>query len=109
MKRITINVGGREYPCYPTLGAMLRFRNATGREVTTIDMASIGDLAVYLHCCTASASAREKIPFDIELQEFSDSLVPSDLSAWSAAIAGGDSGTAASGDGDGGDDEKKSL
>lgn len=37
MKRIEVIINGVAYPCSPTMGAMLRFKQETGREITEMD------------------------------------------------------------------------
>mgnify|MGYP001099145105 CR=1 FL=1 len=86
MKRIEIIVNGTAYPCSPTMGAMLRFKQETGREITEINPGSFSDLCTYLWCCVASAAKREGIPFDLSLMEFADSLTPEDMTEWNAVI-----------------------
>ncbi len=86
MKRIEIIVNGTAYPCSPTMGAMLRFKQETGREITEIDPTSFTDLCTYLWCCVASAAKREGIPFDLSLMEFADSLTSEDMAEWNAVI-----------------------
>lgn len=89
MKRIEITINGTAYPCSPTMGAMLRFKQETGREITEIDPTSFTDLCTYLWCCVASAAKREGKPFDLSLMEFADSLTPEDMTEWNAAITAG--------------------
>lgn len=86
MKRIEITINGTAYPCSPTMGAMLRFKQETGREITEIDPTSFTDLCTYLWCCVVSAAKREGKPFDQSLMEFADSLTPEDMMEWNAAI-----------------------
>lgn len=94
MKQIEITVRGRCYPCRPTMGAMLRFRQQTGREVTEIDPQSLSDLCTYLWCCTVSACRREGIEFDMPLMDFADAVTPDEMARWNQAIAeGADGGT----------------
>ena len=103
MKRIEITVNGKAYPCSPTMGAMLRFKRETGREITEIDPQSFSDLCTYLWCCVVSASKRDGMEFGMSLMDFADSISPDDMGEWSAAI------TSASGDGgDTSEGEKKS-
>ena len=99
MKKLEITVGGEAYPCYPTMGALLRFRQEAGKEATEIDGASFTDLCTYLWCCAASASRREGKPFTMSLMDFADRISPEDMAAWSQALAaqGGEEG----GDGEG--------
>lgn len=100
MKRIEITVNGTAYPCSPTMGAMLRFKQETGREITEIDPRSFTDLCTYLWCCAASAAKREGRPFDLSLMDFADSITPEDMAEWNKAVVS--EGGAA------GEDEKKS-
>ena len=67
------------------MGAMLRFKNETGREVTDID-GGFSDLCTYLWCCVVSACKKDNIPFDLSLMDFADSIEPADMNAWSQAI-----------------------
>ena len=90
-KNVTIAVDGKEYPCRQTMGAMLRFKKETGKEVTEIDGTSLSELCIYLWCCVMSASKHDGADFSMSLQDFSDALSPDDLTAWSASLA--DNGT----------------
>lgn len=87
MKRIEININGEAYPCSPTMGAMLRFKQETDREITEIDPTSFTDLCTYLWCCVVSASKREGKKFDMSLIDFADSISPDDMAEWSQAVA----------------------
>lgn len=82
-----IKVNGEAYPCRPTMGAMLRFKQETGRDVSEIDGTSVSDLCTYLWCCVASAAKREGKEFGLSLMDFADSLLPEDLTAWMQALA----------------------
>lgn len=86
MKRIEITINGTAYPCSPTMGAMLRFKQETGREISEIDPASFTDLCTFLWCCVASAAKREGKQFDLSLMDFADSLTPEDMTEWNTAI-----------------------
>lgn len=81
MSFVTININGTDYPCRPTMGALLRFRRETGREVTEMN-GSLEDLCTYLWCCVCSASRRENIPFDMSLMDFADAISPELLTQW---------------------------
>lgn len=86
MKQITISVNGEAYPCRPTMGAMLRFKQETGREITQIDPTSFTDLCTYLWCCIVSASKKEGKAFELSLMDFADSIEPDDMQEWSDAL-----------------------
>ena len=87
MKRIEITINGEAYPCSPTMGAMLRFKQETGREITQIDASSFTDLCTYLWCCVSAASNREGRQFNMSLIDFADSITPEDMAEWNQAIA----------------------
>lgn len=86
MKRLEININGEAYPCSPTMGAMLRFKQETGREVTEMNAGSFTDLFTYLWCCVMSASKREGKPFNLTLMEFADNVTPEDMQAWNDVL-----------------------
>lgn len=82
---LKITVGGVEYPCRATMGAMLRFKRETGREVTEIDAKSVSDLALWLWCCVVSACSADGVTFELSLMEFADLLSPETLRQWTAS------------------------
>ena len=51
------------------MGAMLRFKEQTGKEITELDAASFNDQVTFLWCCVKSACARDKVPFDMTLMQ----------------------------------------
>ena len=103
MKKVEITINGEAYPCRPTMGAMLRFKKETGREVTEIDATSLSDLCTYLWCCIVSACAAEEKKFGLSLMDFADSINPEDMNEWTQSVA---EQAAAGGEAEG--DEKKS-
>lgn len=87
MEIIKITVSGKEYPCRQTMGAMLRFKRETGREVSDME-GGLTDLCTYLYCCVASASAADGVEFGMTLTQFADVLAPADLQEWAQALGG---------------------
>lgn len=85
-KTVTITIGEASYPCRMSMGAMLRFKRETGKEVSEIKDGSISDLAVLLYCCVASACNAEHRSFNITLEDFCDSISTEDMNSMSAAI-----------------------
>lgn len=69
-----------------TMGAMLRFKRETGKEVTEMTEGSISDVATLLYCCIVSACKADKIPFNMTLDEFADSVSAQDMAKISTAI-----------------------
>lgn len=86
MAKIEIKINGEAYPCRPTMGAMLRFKEQTGKEITDLDTNSFTELCTYLWCCIKSACAREQKQFDLSLLDFADSIDPDDMNAWAASM-----------------------
>ena len=62
MKNIEIVVNGKAYPCRQTMGAMLRFKRETDKEVTEMS-GGLSDACAYLYCCTASACKADGVEF----------------------------------------------
>lgn len=98
MAKIEVTINGVKYPCRPTMGAMLRFKKETGREITDIDAKSFTDLCTYLYCCVASASAADKVNFSMSLLEFADALNPDDMNEWTAQLQQNSNDNAAEGE-----------
>lgn len=85
MAKVEITINGVAYPCRQTMGAMLRFKQETGKEVTEIDPGSFSDLCTYLWCCVKSASKADGKDFDLSLMDFADSVTPEDATEWAEA------------------------
>lgn len=98
-KKMTIRVNGTEYPCYPTMGAAVRFKDMTGRDIE--DMKGTSDFALYIYCCAKSAYRRENNK-DLEMsrEDFCDGVLIEDLNELNAEMSaeGKDSGTDSDGD-----------
>lgn len=85
MAKVEITINGVAYPCRQTMGAMLRFKQETGKEVTEIDPGSFSDLCTYLWCCVKSASKADGKDFDLSLMDFADSVTSEDATEWAEA------------------------
>ena len=96
MAKIEITINGVAYPCRPTMGAMLRFKRETGKEINDLNGNSFTEVCTYLYCCVASASAADGIAFDYSLMDFADAISPADLAAWSNALQANTAGEAES-------------
>ena len=59
MKAVEIN--GKQYPCRITMGAMLRFKRETGKDVTQMNTSDVAELITLLWCCIVSASKADAI------------------------------------------------
>lgn len=71
-----LSVGGKEYPCRVTMGAMVRFKNESGKDVSKLDQSDIGDLILFIYCCVQSACHADNVAFDMDFATFADNLDP---------------------------------
>ena len=78
----TIEIKGKQYPCRVTMGAMLRFKRETGRDVSQVDSSDVSDLVTLLWCCIVSASKADGVEFGIGLMDFADMLDPETLTGF---------------------------
>lgn len=86
MKDVKIQIDGASFPCRQTMGAMLRFKRETGKEVTELHADSISDMVTFLWCCISSACQHDKIDFNLSLMDFADSISNEDLAEWTSAV-----------------------
>lgn len=86
MNKVEITINGVAYPCRTTMGAMLRFKRETGREVMDITEWAFSDLCAFLWCCVSSASKADGKNFDLSLMDFADNITPDELEAWAQSI-----------------------
>lgn len=83
----TITLNGKQLPSYQTMGALLRFKQATGKEAGSIDFSrDMSDVITYLWCCVESACNRERVDFTMSLQDFADALTIEDVTKWSEQL-----------------------
>jgi len=86
MKKVELSINGEVFPCRPTMGAMLRFKRETGREVTDIKADSFSDLCTYLWCCVTSASKHDGKDFGLSLMDFADCITTDDMIEWAQSL-----------------------
>lgn len=85
---IKIEVNGQEYPCQMTMGALLRFKHETGKDVA--DLNDTSDVIILLWCCVASASNAHGIEFSMSLLDFADRLSPELLETFASGLSSPD-------------------
>ncbi len=76
----------KEYPCRVTMGAMVRFKRESGRDVSKMDPTDLSDLALFLYCCVSSASAADGVEFDYTFDQFADLVDPANMSSFCEAL-----------------------
>ena len=72
MKKTKIKVGDKEFPCRVTMGAMVRFKNESGKDVSKLEKTNISELVLFVYCCVKSACNADKVEFDYDFQSFAD-------------------------------------
>lgn len=82
----TIEINGKQYPCRVTMGAMMRFKRETGKDVTRMDTTDVSELVTLLWCCIVSASKADGVEFGIELMDFADMLNQETLTGFYASM-----------------------
>lgn len=87
----TVTVNGKQYPCKIRMGAMLRFKRATGRDISEMSATDTSDLITFLWCCVASACNAEKVEFGLSLEDFADGLDYDSLTGFYESSADDDS------------------
>ena len=83
MLKFNVTINGKAYPCVETMGALLRFKEETGRELTELAK-NPSDVAIYLWCCVRSGCKRDGIEFPLSLMEFADNIDEETVNAWFA-------------------------
>ena len=81
-----LKVGGREYPCRVTMGAMVRFKHASGKDISRLDQGDIGELVQFIYCCVQSACKADDVVFDTDFETFADLLEPDSLNDFYAQV-----------------------
>lgn len=89
MKRMILTIGAREYPARLTMGALLRFKRESGKDVGQMQPDSMEDMLLLIWCCVKSACRAEGIDFEMDFDAFCDSITPTDVEAWNEAMATG--------------------
>lgn len=90
-KKVTqITLAGKAYPYRITMGAFVRFKNATGRDVSTLAKDDVSDNLRFVHCCLLSACKADGVEFPYDFEDFADLLSPEDMGAIFAGMAEGD-------------------
>ncbi len=87
MKKLFIEVGGNAYPCRLTMGAMLLFKQNTGKDVAQLENGNLEEMLMLMWCCTKSASRADGMEMDIDFDLFCDLLGPEDMAKWNAMMS----------------------
>ena len=90
-----MKIGDREYPMRLTLGAMLRFRRETGKELNEAEAdMSMTMLIVLMWCCLVSACQADGVECDLTMEQMADRLDVKDVNRFSSQLSQGQSAEA---------------
>lgn len=81
-RKLTIEIDGKDYPCYQTMGALMLLERETGKSADKCT--TLSDQCIFLWACCKSASRREGIDFPYTIEDFADNITPEDLATWAA-------------------------
>lgn len=104
-KNMTVTINGTEYPIRMTMGALLRFKQETGKELNEAN--GITDNATLIWCCIKSACKCEGKNFDMSLMDFADNVDGQDIQNIAAVLNSLLSGESQTGEGE--DAEKNAV
>lgn len=86
MNVVKIKLGDKEYPCRVTMGAMVRFKNETGKDVSRLEKGDISELMQFVYCCVKSACNADKVAFTYDFETFADLLEPDTMNSFYASM-----------------------
>lgn len=82
MMNIQVTTHGKTYPSRVTMGALVRFKRITGRDVSQIEGNDIAELAHFMYCCVESACRADGVPFDMDFETFADGISLDDFNSF---------------------------
>ncbi len=77
MKHVVIK--DQKYPARVTMGALLRFKRETGKDISELKD-DVTDVLVFVYCCVQSACKADGVDFTMTLEEFCDNMPLEDIS-----------------------------
>lgn len=81
-----IKVYEQEYPMRITMGALLRFKRETGKDVSQMGT-DVSLMIHFLYCCVASACNADGVELKLDLDKFADGLDMSVLNGFAETLA----------------------
>lgn len=84
-----IRLGAKEYPCRVTMGAMVRFKQESGRDVSGMSSEDVSDSVLFVYCCIKSACSADGVEFGMDFLDFADHLEPDALNGFYAGMESG--------------------
>lgn len=77
-----VTSNGKTYPSRVTMGALVRFKRITGKDVSQITGQDIAELAQFMYCCVESACRADGVPFEMDFDTFADGISLEDFTSF---------------------------
>jgi len=87
-----ISIDGKDYPVRVTMGALLRYKHETGKDVGELRETDFEGLLTLLWCCLKSACAVDGVDFGLSLEGMADRLDTPTMQAAMQSLLGGGEG-----------------
>lgn len=87
---LKIQINGKQYPCYVTMGALVKVEKELGHSITKMKPDSLEELLTLMWCQCWGACRREGIEFPFSLEDFADALEQEEFTKWAIAQAQGE-------------------
>ena len=87
VKNRRLKVGSRDVACRMTMGALVRYKRATGKDAATLTPDDLEGVMVLMYSCCISASHADGEGFTMSFEEFCDQLEPAAVNEFYAVIA----------------------
>ena len=78
-KLTNLTIRGKEYPCRVTMGAMVRYKAQTGKDISTMQDGVLAAMVLFIWCFVAAAFNADDVAFDMDYQKFADSIEPDQI------------------------------
>jgi hypothetical protein len=71
------------------MGAMVRYKRATGTDVSEMSSADVAAIVEFMYYCVVSASKADGVEFEMSFEEFADLLEPEGVTAFYGDVESG--------------------
>ncbi|MBQ6311090.1 MAG: hypothetical protein IJK74_06035 [Bacteroidales bacterium] len=69
------------------MGAIVRYKRATGQDISKLESSDASGMVIFLWCCVVSASKADGVEFNMGLEEFADCCEIQTLNDFSEQMA----------------------
>lgn len=74
-----IKICGEEFPCEVTMGALLRFNEERGYDISSPQAGNTADAIRFFYYCVESACNKHHVDFGMSLMDFADNCSIAEL------------------------------